>query len=527
MLKRFWAQAKPPGRLDCSQVRVSLMAHLRNDLLPELDEAVRQHLIGCQACSQAMAEVIIYEEQMASGAAAYQPRLSREGSQRIQLRAERALRKGELMEKRRRITLGLGGLAGLAAVAAIMILGIVYLQRNIPLDLQPSGSPTPSVGGGQAEEGEVTITFAAYEMDRLLYEPVIEEFNRQNHETSVQFVALPDQALDPAALASAADVVLLWSGFDSASSGYFRDLQPLLEPDPNFEMEDFWPGLIDSCRDPDERLLGVPLSASVNGVFYDRGAFDAAGLAYPAPGWTWADFRHAAEVLTVFEDGAPRYGFVDNPHLSASILEPLVGARLAASSGQIDAEVAQDLDVTLQWYVNLARSGRIYPVQDSQDGASVIEAWEKLFMGDHPPAMWVGNLASTVPGETTGLSPDNPLRGLALERYGFAPFPASSSIEQAGSTPVSSVCAVISAGSTHPQEAWAWVSFISRQRLVQNQIMTGELLQAPARRSVAAQSGYWDLLPDDAVEPVQYILDHLWPGGAYRQAIGTVNQALL
>ena len=47
-------------------------------------------------------------------------------------------------------------------------------------------------------------------------------------------------------------------------------------------------------------------------LYFNRTAFDAAGLDYPSADWTWEDFRTAAEALTVDTDGdgtPEQYGY--------------------------------------------------------------------------------------------------------------------------------------------------------------------------------------------------------------------------
>ena len=128
---------------------------------------------------------------------------------------------------------------------------------------------------------------------------------------------------------------------------YFRDLNPLIEMDPDFQPDDFWSGLLSACQDAEGRTVGIPLNVSLTGVFFDREAFDQAGLPYPAPGWTWNDFKQSVATLAQQNEAGIRYGFADNATLRRSILAPLVAAHLDQNQGKI---VAQTLAQELQWY---------------------------------------------------------------------------------------------------------------------------------------------------------------------------------
>ena len=60
------------------------------------------------------------------------------------------------------------------------------------------------------------------------------------------------------------------------------------------------------------RLIAFPKGFTPMVVYYSRDVFDSAGIAYPAPGWTWDDFRRTAAALTRDTDGdgaADRWGF--------------------------------------------------------------------------------------------------------------------------------------------------------------------------------------------------------------------------
>ncbi|HXG27141.1 MAG TPA: extracellular solute-binding protein [Candidatus Binatia bacterium] len=64
----------------------------------------------------------------------------------------------------------------------------------------------------------------------------------------------------------------------------------------------FYPGPVDQFRF-DGRLWGVPDSASPEIVFFDRAAFEDAGIEPPDETWTYEDMREAALALTVDSNG--------------------------------------------------------------------------------------------------------------------------------------------------------------------------------------------------------------------------------
>lgn len=71
----------------------------------------------------------------------------------------------------------------------------------------------------------------------------------------------------------------------------------------------FIPSLIDAFT-YNGTVYGIPKDFNTLGMFYNKGLFDAAGLAYPTDDWTWTDLQTAATALTDKTDtNKPVYGF--------------------------------------------------------------------------------------------------------------------------------------------------------------------------------------------------------------------------
>jgi len=184
---------------------------------------------------------------------------------------------------------------------------------------------------------ETIITFAAYEYQRQLFEPLIETFQEQNPGIVVQFVDL-GQAFPYEEdwsvykylrnIAQAADTFIFQGSFEMDLSHYFREMHPLVETDPSFNSDDFWPGILASCEDSYGNMIGLPLTVSVNGVFYDQAAFDAVGLPYPELDWSVEDFARTATALSDQRGSQVKYGFYDQASLYGSILASVVNDHL-------------------------------------------------------------------------------------------------------------------------------------------------------------------------------------------------------
>ena len=404
------------------------------------------------------------------------------------------------------------------SVTALMLtLGLVGCTGGINNHL-PTEIPDLST-----EDGEVVITFSYDSSLRAVIKPLVEAFNEENPSITVQYVPLSTEDYNTPKtvedrllmLAESADTTL--TNIRTAEmGGYFLDLQPLIDADSTFDQADFQPETLSAMEDTQGRVLGLPMTLFLRGIFYDKAAFDKANLAHPKPGWTWDDFRRMTATLTQNQAGKARFGYADRS--SASILQPLIDSALVSNDGTIDAEtLASELD----WYVQMAREEQLLGLKSTDD------YWNALFNYAGAPAMWYGSLFEFSMGFVTG-EPEAPdlMTLFADSAYGFAPFPVDANGENVNTTPVSALCGVISAGSEHPAEAWQWLKFLSEHWLVSDTGYANNQLHIPARRSVVDAVGFWNNYPSEVQEAMQYGLEHAWFSSLYSRAENTVLNAI-
>lgn len=389
---------------------------------------------------------------------------------------------------------------------------VVFLLLRFSLNKQPMGKDSAFF----EDPAEISaISFAVFTADLEQYKPLVAMFHQDHSSISVQLVSL-DYIVDWSngyALASSADVMILSDEILRQTSmlGYFKDLQPLMNADPSFQPEDFWPGLLNYCRDVNGQPVGLPVSTKLLGIFYDEVAFDNAGLPYPTPGWTLPDFQHTIHQLDSQKKGMSTYRFVDGIDLSTSILAPFITEHLEVRAGSISPE---ELALEAQWYIDLAATGALYPIQEKRKGLDERES----FFVEHKPAMWVGMLNSP--------RPDNWMGGeLSIEQAGFAPFPITANQGNTKTTTIWPDCAVMSSGSVNPRAAWTWINFLSKHWVPSNSI--GPFGEIPARLSVAGNSGYWESLPDHAKATVEFALSHIAEHSDFPKALPLIEHALL
>jgi multiple sugar transport system substrate-binding protein len=73
------------------------------------------------------------------------------------------------------------------------------------------------------------------------------------------------------------------------------------EPGTAGDVNDYYPGILQTAYQ-DGVLYGLPWIAQPVVVYFNKGLFDAAGVAYPTADWNWNDFMDTAKSLTMDTD---------------------------------------------------------------------------------------------------------------------------------------------------------------------------------------------------------------------------------
>ena len=338
----------------------------------------------------------------------------------------------------------------------------------------------------------VIVSFGCFESQRLIYEELRQQFEVLHPDTQIELVSL-DSLPDTAPVegrypddvwqrwVAAADTLAMAPDLDATRQGLLRDLTPFVQADPAFAPDDFYAGAFESLQWYGG-IWGVPTTISgFHGVVFDKEAFAEANVALPRPGWTWDQFLAAAQALTIKEnDKGERWGYVER------VWDPtpfVVGRSAAwadptANEGQLALEHPQVIEA-VRWYADLALIHRVMPVPDL-DSQSATE-----LVGRGQAAMWSANTASLKLSD-------------AQRQLGWAPFPVDSSTSR--TTPLTLNSAIMSAQATHPEAAWAWLAFLTRE--------PPDIKAVPARRSVTQERKYWDTLDTQTASSYQYALQH-------------------
>ena len=250
-----------------------------------------------------------------------------------------------------------------------------------------------------------------------------------------------------------------------ASKGVLADLGPLLDKDPDFNLDDIYPRLLDICK-WEGKLYSLPRYTSVLALMYNKALFDAAGVAYPGTGksWTWDDYRDTCRRLTKGEGQQKQWGaYID-----------FWDTRLYPWLWQNNANIMSD--------------DRRRCVIDSPEAIEALTFVRNLRLEDGicPPAtageqnqgvdmLMSGKVAMfmTGPWDVQTL-----LKRPSLQ-WDVAPLPT----RKRAATLLGTENYAMSAKSKHPQEAWELFKFLLSPHA--QEYMATKLQKMPSRKSVA------------------------------------------
>ncbi len=401
------------------------------------------------------------------------------------------------------------------AVAMLFAAIVPACRVAAPTAMVPLPTVTPTRAAARVDDPQpVTISFACYEWQKPEFARLVEVFEQDNPDIRVRIVALNEIAdlsrltSDNAAqleaeiayqIVSAADTAYWMPSPGAIKQGLLLDLAPLIETDSEFEQVDFYPALWKRMVQGN-RVWGVPAQADLIVALYDRDAFDAAGLAYPQPGWNREDMLATAQQLTLREGNEiQRYGLVNVGMQVAPFVQVGTGS-LVDDSVEPPRPLldAPHTAAALQWYVDLALRHGVMP-----DPARIPQEWSNAQASRGLPArqMWLYDLVNT--GRAAMWI--NLLSGLPVarqtgeRRVGVAPLPLGD--QDANSLYVQGY--LISSGTAYREASWRWIKFLSRQH-----VTGGSAYSLPARATVAQQSGYWVQWAEADAAAIRYALDH-------------------
>lgn len=251
---------------------------------------------------------------------------------------------------------------------------------------------------------------------------------------------------------SAGDVVAISNymiSTEATLAGYLLDLTPLVQSDPDFNPDDFFPGAWRAYQ-WDNGIWAIPSNLSVELLVYDANAFDEAGLTYPNESWTFDMLADAARQLVERDSD----GNVILPGLTVFDASPLF--RSALGKGFADNSVVPSV-----------------PQLDSPELTALIETYSALL--DEGVIQSFGDFDRS----QVAMTVEQPWRLSSFSAQQNTEQNLQVSLLPGGSAPLSVEAYGVSGGTSHPELAYELVKY-----LTSNPAITNRFGATPARRSL-------------------------------------------
>lgn len=176
----------------------------------------------------------------------------------------------------------------------------------------------PKEAGGKPKKVPIKVAFWGNPEEIEIITTTIKNWQKSHPDVQVKLEHIPfggyiSKILTEIAGRAAPDIIAaevnMFVSF--AAKDVFMDLNPFIEKDPVFRLEDFFPEVVDRYT-IDGKLYGIPRdTAPMACIYYNKKLFDEAGVPYPTDDWSWNDLLDKAKKLTkVDKDGKViQYGF--------------------------------------------------------------------------------------------------------------------------------------------------------------------------------------------------------------------------
>lgn len=320
-----------------------------------------------------------------------------------------------------------------AALAAAQQAALAYYTTQTALPPRKVVVRSP----GQPGEERTTLTFASSGLDDTLYRTVAAVFNAQQETLEVNVVS-PQELATADCFSGSSDIA------QGQGTRHVLNLQPFIDREPTLNLADF--AFVDAFRAQGD-VYGLPTHTAAAVLYYNQDLFDAAGVAYPQPGWSLDDFLRAAQALTRGAGDAQQYGFIplDGDAGTLPLFVALHGADLWDAAGQ-PRFTAPDVVAAVTWYADLALHHGVMPAASASlpDPTPADLQWRETAVKTGRAAMWsalvgLGQSPTRVvpPGGVVGVVPlPGAARALLLPQGLY-----------------------IAADTPHPEECWQWLTF--------------------------------------------------------------------
>lgn len=319
-----------------------------------------------------------------------------------------------------------------------------------------------STGGGESPGGDVTLSYAIWdENQKPAMEEIAAAFEEENPNVSIDIQVTPYKEyftkLQTAATGGSAADVFWMNGPNFQLYASNGQLAPL--DDAGVDAADYPEGLIDLYTF-DGTLYGAPKDFDTVALWYNKALFDAAGVAYPAAGWTWDDFTAAAAALT--DPATGQYGVAASQYGQENYYNSIAqaGGEVISADGTESGYGSPEALEGIELWTDLIEAGSSPTAQQMTDTNP-----EDLFLSGKVAMFQNGSWAAIAYGENADIS----------DQVDVAPLPEGPTGNQ---SVIHGVGNVANAKSPHLAEAKAFAAFASGEQAAKIQAETGTVIPA-------------------------------------------------
>lgn len=252
----------------------------------------------------------------------------------------------------------------------------VFLRRMVLLGAVCLGVAVCLVAAcGDKPSGKKNVTtlrFATYSTDSQfkLEKEIIDAFDRANEDIEIQLIYTPfdyyiEKVMTLTIGGDPPDV--FWMFPESvpylASHGALMDMTEMVDNDPTLDKDLYFPNALRLCSYKG-RLYGLPRDVCCYFTVYNKDMFDAAGVPYPTPDWTWNDLLEISRKLTKDTNNDGRIDQFGFAWYSFHDVIFQTGNQMLSADGTKCYLGKEEVCDAVQWWADLALKHRVMPRVD-------------------------------------------------------------------------------------------------------------------------------------------------------------------
>jgi len=344
---------------------------------------------------------------------------------------------------------GIGRAAAVIAVAATTAAGLAAC------------SPSSSSSGGSGGD-PVTLTYAIWDQNQQpAMQKIADAFHKEHSNVTVKIQLTPNKEywtkLQTSVSGGSGPDVFWMNGPHIqlyASNGVLAPLD-----DQKIDAAAYPKSLVDLYT-YDGKLYGAPKDFDTIAVWYNKALFDAAGVAYPKVGWTWADMQADAAKLTDKVKGT--YGIAASQYGQENYYDsiPQAGGSVISADHKKTGYSSPEALKGIQFWLDFIKAGTSPTAQQMTDTAP-----EDMFLSGKVAMLQTGSWAAVGYAGNTDIA----------DKVNVAPLPAGPAGNQ---SVIHGLSNVANAKSAHVDAAKQFAAFASGKEAAQIQADTGTVIPA-------------------------------------------------